>query len=247
MTSVTNSSFEQRWRQRFTERGSQCDDDAAIAGWTPTGLASRVRQFESLWRRASPAGAHWLDIGCGAGTYTRLLQAEGRTPIGLDYSAPSLQKARQRSPATIDWLAADIHRLPFADAEVDGVLCFGVMQALADSRPALAEMHRVLRPGGEVWVDALNARALPTVLQERRRLKAGRAPHLRYETPDALQAAARAVGLRPLACYWLPLVPGRLRWFQGPIENRGAKFVLQASPWIAERICHSFIVRARRE
>ncbi|WP_018993324.1 class I SAM-dependent methyltransferase [Thioalkalivibrio sp. ALgr1] len=243
---MTNSSFEQRWRQRFTQRGSQCDDDAAIAGWTPTGLASRVRQFQSLWHQARPEGTRWLDIGCGAGTYTRLLQAEGRSPIGLDYSAPSLHKARQRSPASIDWLAADVHHLPFADGEFDGVLCFGVMQALADSRPALAEMHRVLRPGGEIWVDALNARTWPTVLQERRRVRAGKAPHLRYEATDSLQAAARAAGLQPLACYWLPLVPGRLHGLQGPAESRWARALWQASPWIAERLCHSFILRTRK-
>ena len=238
--------FEKRWRRRFTERGSQYDDDAAIAGWTSTGLASRVRQFEQLWHRAQPVGEIWLDIGCGAGTYTRMLRAEGRRPIGLDYSAPSVQKARDRSPAEIPWLAADVHHLPLPEGSADGILCFGVMQALAAPGPALNDMARVLRPGGELWVDALNAGCLPTRVSEHRRRRAGRAPHLRYDSHAGLEQAAREAGLEVLALYWLPLAPGRLAGMQKVLESRPMRGLLQALPPLAAGLSHSFILRARR-
>lgn len=243
---MTDSDFEQRWRRRFVERGVQQDDDAGIAGWTPTGLNSRVRQFRHWWRRAGLRPGDWLDIGCGAGTYSRMLQAEGHNVTGLDYSSPSVRKARDRSPAGIDWLAANIYQLPLPDATADGVLCFGVMQALADPGPAIAEMARVLRPGGELWVDALNAGCLPTRLQEIRRRRAGRPPHLRYDTRAEFLALAKTAGLESVACHWMPLVPGRLRWLQPVFESAPVRGLLRALPPVGSALSHSFILRVRR-
>ncbi|WP_024326806.1 class I SAM-dependent methyltransferase [Thioalkalivibrio sp. AKL19] len=243
---MKDAGFERRWRQRFLQRGASLEDDADIAGWTRSGLSSRVRQFDDLWRRAGMAPGRWLDIGCGAGTYTRMLQAQGHTVWGLDYSTPSLQKARDRSDPAIPWLAADINYLPLADAAFDGVLCFGVMQALSDPKPALAEIRRVLRPGGEAWIDALNLRCLPTAVREWRRCRRGRPLHLRYDDPQGFRAAAEAVGLRPEALYWLPLAPGRLARLQPLLENRGTRGVLQAVPVAGAWLSHSFILRARR-
>lgn len=238
--------FEQRWRQRFSERGAYCDDDAGIAGWSTTGLASRVRQFEALWQQQIPADGLWLDIGCGAGTYTRMLHAQGTDVLGIDYSAPSLLKAKARSARSIPWLAADIHRLPLADASAAGILCFGVMQALSGPQRALAELRRVLQTGAEVWVDALNARCLPTVVQEHRRRRAGRPPHLRYDVPADFVRQAEASGLEVMDLFWLPLIPGRLAWLQGPVESRPVNGLLHMLPPLGQRLSHSFIVRARR-
>lgn len=243
---MTDSDFEQRWRRRFVERGAQWDDDAGIAGWTPTGLDSRVRQFRGWWQRADLPPGRWLDIGCGAGTYTRMLQAEGHQAVGIDYSSPSVQKARERSPEGIDWLAADIHHLPFPDATADGILCFGVMQALAGPGDALAEMARVLRPGGELWVDALNAACLPTRIQEARRRRARRAPHLRYDTRAGLLEVAQTAGLEPVEAHWMPLVPGRLSRIQPAFESGPVRGLLRSLPPVGAALSHSFVLRLRR-
>ncbi|WP_026279927.1 class I SAM-dependent methyltransferase [Thioalkalivibrio sp. ALJ16] len=243
---MNDPGFERRWRQRFLERGAQLEDDAGIAGWTHTGLASRVRQFERLWQRADPRPGRWLDVGCGAGTYTRMLQAQGHQVVGLDYSTPSLQKARARSDPTIPWLAADSNHLPLADAAFDGVLCFGVMQALADPAPALAEIRRILRPGAEAWVDALNRRCLPTAVREWRRSRRGQPPHLRYDVAGDLQVVANDAGLRVEALHWLPLAPGRLAGLQPLLEHRGTLGLLQAAPALGAWLSHSFILRLRR-
>ncbi len=242
---MTDKGFEARWRERFTARGAQLDDDAGIAGWTPTGLSSRVRQFQRLWQQAPGQAGRWLDIGCGAGTYTRMLHQQGYAVAGLDYSAPSLHKAQARSPQGIPWLAADIHRLPLADNTADGILCFGVMQALADPAPALAELRRVLKPGGELWVDALNARCLPTALREQRRRRAGRPPHLRYDDPQALRALAQASGLQTVALHWLPLAPGRLSALQPLLEAGISRAALSALAPLGGALSHSFILRTR--
>ena len=239
--------FECQWRRRFAERGSRLDDDAGIAGWTPSGLRTRVRQFRLHWEAEEdrPAG-YWLDVGCGSGVYSRLLQRAGHRVAGLDYSVPSLGKAGQRSPAGIAWVAADARRLPVRDGVVDGALCFGVMQALAGPEAALAELRRVVRPGGEVWVDALNARCGPTAIAEWRRRWAGRPPHLRYDTPSAFRAAARRAGLEPVAWHWMPILPSRLQRFQGLLESPACRWLLQAVPPLGALLSHSFILRARR-
>lgn len=238
--------FSRRWQRRFVQRGARLDDDAGIAGWTSTGLASRIRQFKRHWQHAAPQGGLWLDLGCGAGTYCRLLDQEGRRVIGVDYAPPSLHKAKQRSPSAIQWVAGDAQALPFCSASFDGVLCFGVIQALGRSDLALAEMRRVVRPGGEVWVDALNFCFAPTRMQEWRRRRAGRPPHLRYETPYAFRNCAEQVGLEPLDWFWLPLVPGRLAWFQGLLESAYVKASMTRLPMVGEAMSHSFILRACR-
>lgn len=238
--------FEQRWRRRFVERGTQLDDDAGIAGWSQTGLATRLRQFQALWQERPGASGSWVDVGCGAGTYTRLLHQQGFPVIGLDYSAPSLDKARERSPADIVWAAADIRKIPLPDSHAQGVLCFGVMQALGDSQEALQELARIVRPGGEIWVDALNQRCLPTRLAEWRRERQGKSPHLRYETVGSFCEAARRAGLAVTAVEWLPILPGRLSRFQNLLETRLTRAIMRRLPWLSALLSHSFVLRASR-
>ncbi len=240
------SRFEQRWRRRFVERGTLMDDDAGIAGWTRTGLATRVRQFDRLWRETPGVPGVWLDIGCGAGTYTRLLHEQGYAMIGMDYSAPSLLKASRRCPEGILWVAADIRRQPLPDGYAQGVLCFGVMQALDGVDDALREIARIVRPGGEVWVDALNAHCLPTRLAEWWRKRQGRPPHLRYDTVAAFENAARAAGLEVLTIEWLPILPARLQRLQWLLEIRLTRALLRHLPALGAMLGHSFIIRARR-
>ncbi|MBK5936120.1 MULTISPECIES: class I SAM-dependent methyltransferase [Halorhodospira] len=238
--------FSLRWYRRFTARGAALDDDAGIAGWTPTGLAARSRQFRAHWSLVQPPGERWLDIGCGAGTYCRHLHNEGREVVGVDYAEPSLRKARDRAPAGVGWLVADARALPFPAATFDGVLCFGVMQALsvAGRRCALSEMARVVRPGGEVWVDALNGACFPHVWAEWRRRLQRRAPHLRYDRRAGLREAMVAAGLEPLECHWLPLLPPSWARGQEWVEGAWLRRLLDASPRLASRLSHSYILRA---
>jgi SAM-dependent methyltransferase len=146
--------FERRWRQWFETWGQTHSSDAAIAGWSESGLAARLANFERLWSPGAMPG-RWLDAGCGAGTYVQLLAARGAMVVGADYSLPSLHKAAERLGEQAALAASDVRALPFASASFDGALFFGVMQALTDPRPALRELCRVVRPGGEVWIDAL--------------------------------------------------------------------------------------------
>ncbi len=239
------SRFEDAWRRRFVERGSRFDDEADVAGWSRAGLDTRFRRFRRLWAGAG-AGGLWLDAGCGAGTYTRYLRSAGAEVLGLDYSVPSLAKARALNDGHGYWVAGDVKRLPLPLASVDGVLCFGVMQALEDSRPALEAMMGVTRPGGTCWVDGLNRWCLPNLLRELARAIRGRPRHLRYDGPWALRRALRVAGGDRVELHWLPMAPGRYPWLRVALEHGITTRLLRICPPLGLVCSHSFILVARK-
>lgn len=237
--------FESAWRERFGEFAEERDDDAGIAGWSRAGLEARVRQFLARWTRPR-AGTCWLDAGCGAGTYTRILRDQGLNVIGTDYSLPTLRKALHREPGPARYAVADVRRLPFADSTFDGVLCLGVTQALSRSDDAVRALASVTRRGGEVWIDALNRWCLVNLFDALRRRLQGRPMHLRYESPRRLVALMRASGIGNLRLHWLPLLPARLKGAQRWVERPAARWFFRFVPLAGLLLCHSFIVRGER-
>lgn len=240
--------FERSWKKRFERFAEAHDDDAHIAGWSDSGLAARMKCFERAWRHAPEAsgpGSRWLDAGCGAGTYSRLLASGGRRVTACDYSIPSVRKAKERSSEGVAWLAADVTRLPFADASFDGALCFGVMQALSSPHNALRELRRVLVPGGVLWVDALNARCVTTAWSEARRRERGAPAHLRYDEPAEFTSALRGSGFESIRVHWAPIVPGRLRMLQPLVSTPVVTTLLSAVPPVAVGLSHSMLLRAQ--
>lgn len=95
-------------------------------------------------------GAVVLDLGSGSGHVADAVRACGGRTICLEIEPGVLAGSRRRYPGG-SHVAADAASLPFAEASVDAVFCFSVLQ-YADRAAALAEMRRVLRPGGRVVV-----------------------------------------------------------------------------------------------
>ncbi len=245
MKEPTPAGFEARWRQRFERFADARNDDAGIAGWSRSGLETRLRSFQRLWR-ARPSGESWLDVGCGAGTYSRFLASQGLNMVGVDYSLPTLRKARERSPQVSRWMVADVTRLPLATAHVDGAICFGVMQALQSHEHAVAELARVVRPGGEVWVDALNGACIVNVLSTALRRLRARPAHLRYDQPRRLVSAMRRQGFGDLQIHWVPILPSRVQALQPTVEAAPIRWLLNHVPGLGALASHAFVVRGRR-
>jgi ubiquinone/menaquinone biosynthesis C-methylase UbiE len=237
--------FEQEWRSRFIEFADLRDDDAGIAGWSTTGLDARFRFFRSLWQGATP-GSIYLDVGCGAGTYTRWLDEQGLSVVGVDYSQPALRKAMARTRADIPFCSADATRLPFADASVDGVLCLGVLQAMQASEPLVQELARVIRDGGMLWIDGLNYHGFTGWWDRTRRKLHHKPMHLRYESTGRLLEILGRAGFPLPALNWLPLMPSRLKILQPAFESRLARRLLTALPTIGSVASHSFLILAQR-
>ncbi|HKW81144.1 MAG TPA: class I SAM-dependent methyltransferase [Casimicrobiaceae bacterium] len=234
--------FEHQWRSRFEEFAQLRDDDAGIAGWTCSGLQSRVRRFLGLWK-PDAGGGLWLDAGCGAGTYTRILLRDGLDVVGIDYSLPTLKKTMARK---LDgaFAVADVRRLPFRGEQFDGALCFGVTQALADSEPALRELARQIKPGGELWIDALNRWCLVHALGVLGRALRGRPRHLRYEAPSRVLRELRRCGFTEVRLHWLPMAPSGSAHLQRLIESRALAWMFRRIPLLGAVCCHGFIVHA---
>jgi SAM-dependent methyltransferase len=237
--------FESSWRSRFAEFAEGSDDDAGIAGWSRTGLDARVRRFAGLWQ-PPPRGGSWLDAGCGAGTYSRMLSQAGVAVVGADYSLPTLLKAQSRSSEPIAFAVADVRRLPFGAGTFDGALCFGVTQALARSDEAVEALATAVKPGGQVWIDALNRWCVANLITLARRTLKGQPMHLRYESPATIKRLMRSEGLERVRLHWLPILPGRLQRFQPCIETSAARWIFRTVPLVGLLISHSFIVSGDR-
>jgi ubiquinone/menaquinone biosynthesis C-methylase UbiE len=241
----TGRAFERAWRKRFEGFAAHSDDEAGIAGWSRSGLQARVRRFVSLWR-APPPGQRWLDAGCGAGTYTRLLEKDGLEVIGVDYSLVTLRKASALDAHSPRYAAADVRRLPFASGTFDGLLCFGVLQAMADSASVLDELCRQLRPGGQLWLDALNRQCIVHSADLMRRHLRGRPIHLRYESPAGLRRMLLRAGMRDVRVHWMPILPTALQRWQPLLESEAGTAVLRLVPLLGLLSSHAFIVQARK-
>jgi len=99
----------------------------------------------------------FLDAGCGDGRYLAALAPElPPRRAGFDLAERILATARARVEA--DFRQGNLEAIPFADGEFDLVLCSQVIEHVLDPDGGLAELHRVLRPGGTLVVSTDNER-----------------------------------------------------------------------------------------
>ena len=108
------------------------------------------------WRRLAAAavvrpGDRVLDAACGTGDLAIADKRAGAASVvGLDFSERMLARARRKAP--LEWVHGDLLALPFDDASFDAAtIGFGVRN-VADLDRALAELRRVLRPGGRLAI-----------------------------------------------------------------------------------------------
>ncbi len=99
------------------------------------------------------AGRRILDASCGSGPLYAALRDRGAIVTGIDKSAGMLELARRRLGDDADLQVADLGSpLPFPDDTFDDVTASLVLHYLEDWGPALAELRRVLKPGGRLIV-----------------------------------------------------------------------------------------------
>ena len=132
---------------------------------------------EARARLVPPAavdGALLVDVGCGAGLLAPHLAGKGYRHVGVDLTVSALEQAPTHGVRPVK---ADAVALPLADAAADVVVAGEILEHVTDLPGTVAELCRVLRPGGLLVLDTLNATAVSR--SDRRtpgRADAGRPP-----------------------------------------------------------------------
>lgn len=167
------------------------------------------------------AGRDVLDLGCAGGFMSEALHDKGAKVRGIDPAADAIAAARAHAAETgreIDYAVGVGEALPYPDDSFDHVVCVDVLEHVSDLDTVVAEIARVLRPGGWLLFDTINrtplARfAVVTMAEDVLRLlpKGTHDPAL-FIRPKDLLRRLEGVGF----------VPGRLRGL-GPrgVNRRG--------------------------
>ncbi len=123
------------------------------------------RRFAAIEQRLRPALAtrggplQVADIGCGAGTQCQLWAERGHQVYGVDINRALISLARKRareSGLEIGYDVASATALPWPDRSMDVCLAPGLLEHVADWRSCLAELVRVLKPGGVLYLSTSN-------------------------------------------------------------------------------------------
>jgi demethylmenaquinone methyltransferase/2-methoxy-6-polyprenyl-1,4-benzoquinol methylase len=110
--------------------------------------------LDRRWRRlaaeaAVAPGSSVLDACCGTGDLALAAERAGGKVTGLDFSERMLARAREKSQ-TVEWVLGDVTALPFEDRSFDAVTVGFGIRNVPDLEAGLAELARVVRPGGRV-------------------------------------------------------------------------------------------------
>lgn len=119
-------------------------------------------RIDSRWE-----GLEALDLGCAGGYMAEVLARRGARVVGIDPWIAVLEVARQhacQSGLDIHYLAGVGESLPLHDNSVDRVVCVDVLEHVHNLAKVLAEVRRVLRPGGMLFFDTVNRTWLSPLL-----------------------------------------------------------------------------------
>ncbi|HEU0033785.1 MAG TPA: class I SAM-dependent methyltransferase [Kofleriaceae bacterium] len=149
-----------------------------------------------------------LEVGCGTGLILDRTQRFARSAAGIDLSGGMLAMAARRG---LHVAQASATELPIATSSVDVAYSFKVLAHIPDITRAMAEMARVVRPGGWVLAEFYNARSL------RRLVKAVKPPTAVSETTHDEHVYTRYDDARAIQSY----LPPSLEW----VTTRGIRVI----------------------
>ena len=139
--------------------------------------------YEAVFKRSGlQAGAHYLDVGCGAGLAVRLAAQLGARASGIDAAQSLLDIAKVRSPGA-ELRLGDLEELSYGDGVFDLVTGFNAFQYAGNPVRALGEAKRVAKPGANVVI-------------------------VTWGPPEGMQAASLVAALRPVLPPPPPGAPG---------------------------------------
>jgi SAM-dependent methyltransferase len=170
----------------------------------PDAVPERFERRRELLLATLQPGARVLDVGCGSGWFSQALDGAGFVVTGVDVAGETLRRARERCPGIEFALAGEGGELPFATGCFDSAWLGEVLEHVQDGLGLLAEVHRVLVPGGllvastpdhgralRLWL-GLSARAFERRFEPR-------SDHVRFFTRRSLRTLLESAGFAEIA------------------------------------------------
>tara|TARA_B100000700_G_scaffold96215_1_gene108269 strand:- start:5379 stop:6203 length:825 start_codon:yes stop_codon:yes gene_type:complete len=155
LTDATRSAASNDWRRRVAHAFSRAAPHY--------GELAKAQQTmgQALWLRLPDTATRILDLGCGPGHWTARLAQRYSAPglpaqvLGLDLAPGMLERARAEHGERLGWLCGDASHLPLANRSLDLVFSNLAIQWCPNLDAVLAELQRVLRPGGRALINTL--------------------------------------------------------------------------------------------
>jgi 2-polyprenyl-6-hydroxyphenyl methylase/3-demethylubiquinone-9 3-methyltransferase len=136
-------------------------DDLAGEWWRPGGAFELLHWLAEARAALVPPAprpdAVLVDAGCGGGLLAPHVRRRGYRHVGVDLRRAGLEQSAGRGVTAV---GGDVTALPLADASADVVVAGEILEHVTDVPGAVAELSRVLRPGGLIVLDTVNDTAL---------------------------------------------------------------------------------------
>jgi 2-polyprenyl-6-hydroxyphenyl methylase/3-demethylubiquinone-9 3-methyltransferase len=202
-------------------------DDLADQWWRPGGgfeiLHWLAAARAALIPPATRVGAILLDAGCGGGLLAPHVHGRGYRHVGVDLRRAGLEQAAARNVVPV---IGDVAALPLATGCADVVVAGEILEHVTDVPAVVAELCRVLRPGGLLVLDTVNDTALGRFITVTAGERLGIAP-VGLHDPALFVDAKRLVaefarhGLALQVRGIRPTITGLLRWLAMPDKSDG--------------------------
>jgi 2-polyprenyl-6-hydroxyphenyl methylase / 3-demethylubiquinone-9 3-methyltransferase len=202
-------------------------DDLAGEWWRPGGDFELLHWLAEARAALIPPAVRTdevlVDAGCGGGLLAPHVRRLGYRHVGVDLRRAGLEQSAVRGVAAV---LGDVTALPFADSAIDVVVAGELLEHVADRPGTVAELARVLRPGGLLVLDTVNRTALGRFLtvtagEKLRESLAGLHDPKLFVDPGELTAEFARHGVRLRIRGIRPTMTGLMRWIVLPASGGG--------------------------
>jgi ubiquinone/menaquinone biosynthesis C-methylase UbiE len=176
-----------RWAPRYERnRRSRCNARAQEEGLAVLALEARDR---------------FLDVGCGSGAAVRAAAVRARRAVGVDLAPAMIERAQAlaEGQAGVEFLVGDAEALPFPAGSFEALLCSSSFHHYPDPARAVAELARVLAPGGRLALAEPSADLLLVRVADRV-LRRFDGSHVRLYWRGELVELVTAAGFSSVGC-----------------------------------------------
>ena len=229
------------------------DDGDSTSGYDRIYLTKPIQHFDSfyIWALglADPRpGQRILDVSCGAGTLVHLARLAGLRATGVDFARSAIE-AGQAAGRRGDFVVGDAEALPFADESFDRVTNLGSVEHYEHPERGVAEMARVLQPGGRAVILVPNSFGYQHVLYAWRhgRVYDDGQPLQRYGAQSDWRALIESNGLQVWRVIKYQMVLPRTRadvWWYARQPRK--LFQLVVSPLVPLNAANCFVYLCRK-